>query len=398
MVYGQDSGNVSASPATPGRRTRTAALAPRNAVQRKTREPAEIETQTRPPDREIQMPPEVVGTSGGELQMPPEQIGIATGDDYVDNGMYCDRNAGGVGCDLLYPGQRGRMLQELRDFIDTDFESLRSALKNIRMEELVKKDEGGISVFTILVLEGLEMFLSGGADRVLEFAAEQAEHAIKKGSKRLLHEALVSAPIHKVVHSAVDLAIKSAKEKGAAIAEEPPPDPGSEFEATRSATVAFLDAIDDDIPAMKTKLQHDLPAHLTSDALLYLAWCVYHPGNSNKPSNFEEVIRNKIGRFKMSGLPKVGSFAIEHGWQYESRRVFWMDKGHTRLGLWERVTAKKDGTDVFGLPVDTPWEFKGPIEREFYAEAKRLNAERWGGEILDAPDIGEPHEKTKGYL
>jgi hypothetical protein len=339
-------------------------------------------------------------SSPKNIDMPPDQMGYETGDDYVDKGPYCDANADAPGCDLLYPAQRDRLVRELQDDVAGAMQSLRSALLKLRTEELMKQEEGGIGVFGILFIEGLEMLLTGGADRALEYIQKTGEKAlektIKNQAKKALYQAMASAPIHKVVHTGVELAIKVSKEKVAKAAEDA--EPSTQFEARKDAIVGLLDDVDNEIPRIQDSLQHQMPAHLVSDALLILAWTAYKPDNGNTPQDYENVLREKIARFKLSGLPEVGSFAINHGWQFENKRVFWMDKAHRDLGIYARTTNTKDDTDVFGLPMNTKWEFESYIPEEFRGEALKLNKERWGEEVTEAPDLSHPRERERGYV
>jgi hypothetical protein len=319
--------------------------------------------------------------ASGDIEMPPQTARVDLGDDYLDRGTVCDADPNRGDC-FLTPGQRSRVLSEYQSRVGAAMGFLALAIEGLKTETLLKQSEGGLSIIAILVLEGIEMIVTGGAHRALEFAKQYGEHALEhlaQGRSKAMMEALSRAPVEKLM-VATELAIKTGKESVALAAEEPAMGTGEA--ADKSAVIGLLDGIEAKVPMMEQSLREKVPASL-NDPLLLLAWMMWDARNGHSVAAYQHALREKIGRFKMSGLTKMGSIPINGGWDYENTRVFWMDKRHRHLGLYKKTTPHPDGQNRSGQ--DASWEYEHMIDPEFVEAAVALHQQRWGGPVQDAP-------------
>lgn len=311
------------------------------------------------------------------------QIGLLTGNALVDRGVPCEADPSGPGCTLFSPIQRTRMLAEYHQRVDSAMLFLGMSLDQLRTETLIERAEEHAPILGLLLFGGIAAILGMGFEQGMEALKSAGESALERAGvdladesfRRTALEAIAKAPVQGIAKSA-EIAIDVGREKTSHAMEGV----RAGGEALRkNAVLMLIDSVVAQMPAIATALHEQIPARLVSDALIFLAWMQMAP-ERHSVAIYKGTLEGKIARFKMSGLAEMGSHPNFSTWHTDAVRVFWMDKTHRHLGLFERSSAHADGRDG-------AWEYKRPVEEEFREVAIEVCRARWG-EVTEMPHEG----------
>lgn len=345
-------------------------------------------------------------TISGHLTAPSAQI--STGQPLVDKGLGCtDKPMGTEGC-FLSPARRGLLLAECHGRILRAEIHFTSALNQIRVDELLKKEPEKSALLMELLIDVIGHV---GVSTVLKAFAALKGGAIE-GVQQYVENAnelpaAMSAESSGHLTTALSMAAGLGK-KTATTELGPQTDPTKPEEGTQKASnVAYLSYLESRAGTIYQYISEDMIAGLSDSLLLTLTEAFDTKHHSVEV--YKQELSGKLKRFDGSGVRKLGvtkneSFdLISDGTWLHDTRAFWVKSPlGRRLGLYQRAyqpipdtvmtdhfTRRRDATPFDRVAMEMqdyaqrPFTFVRYVPLEFEAAAVAMHTAKWHAEPVE---------------
>lgn len=258
------------------------------------------------PGRSTATAPANAGPAAAQALEPGKQT--LSGNQLVDHAAVCDANPAASGC-FLPAQQRGYLVSFYVGRVSEASGACRSALGNLRMENLLEKDTDNFPVIAGIVLDligGYALSMISTAVRNLRKAGDEKIRELQKlmqfpESKAAVARGPMQEGLLGLTEIGVGMASKAVVDnvKGGIKGLVCPPQADK-----KAAALAYVNLLMDQCGLAFMELRETSPG-LASDAEMIALYEGFHPSN-HKTSHYQTQLREKIDRLTHSNITSIG--------------------------------------------------------------------------------------------
>jgi hypothetical protein len=319
------------------------------------------------------------------------------GDEYVDNEAVCEGKDDSVpGC-FLTDRKRDKVINKLFLFVQTALTNYKLALVELKIDELLKKEEDLSWVlslaldlagahFAIVLARALQNVQKAGAKRIEELIlhAGAAGNFNEKSWLARADRMVASVTpgrietLAKFGMGAAGLGVKSTAKEGLNVATQ----------TTKAATISYIDQLKDACdPAFMAFLNH-VSVH-TADAELVVVLEGMKP-EYHSTSAYKESLGEKIARFRQSGVLDIGrkeANADNYGGKLmrDTRVVYVQDINRKKTPWYQRQEGKTSSGSGYIRPGDPLYDQIDGKNPKHQAAWSKFGPRGAGAATLDRP-------------
>lgn len=336
------------------------------------------------------------------------------GDKYIDDGAVCDgKGLETPGC-LFGDAQRSRLIDDLRTRIGDAMSNYKTALTQLRFDELMKKDADlhwaaaialdllGVHLARVVGEAAMQLKAAG----VSRLASHMEGRYLSDKSLRTRAEQMLASMDAKFVDGNVKAVFVPLK-KGVAAATKT--EANRDNKSEKQATIAFIDQLANKCDVGFRAFGSHVAGYAT-DAEIAAVWEGFAP-HHHSLGQYKDVLGEKLARFRKSGVNELGrkkarDREFRRAEIIRDKRVVWKVHGPNWRTLWYQShdshynpdvirRGDPDTFDLFGdqhehltfgdRSRDGDLAFDGQVPNEFVEVALARSEQIWGTTI-EIPD------------
>jgi hypothetical protein len=300
--------------------------------------------------------PNDTGVSATELSKAPDigtvkpapsdyQFTAETGDRWADHGSFCDGKAQTPICFMSDP-QRQKFIVDIKDRILRAGENYKHALQQLRVDELMKKEEDLSWVLSLaldlvgahiinVAADALQRFKSSAIKKLSEAALDAARHgAYDPTSASATVEAMLAGVSKESISQKVKFGVGTLQKNGAGVIKT---ELNKEKQTEKAATISFIDQLKTQCDAAFEALGANAAAD-ANDVELQALYDGMDP-KFHTINIYAEQLAAKLERFRRSGVTRIGrQYDTDKQWSridvIRDTRVVWMKHDNGSKTLW----------------------------------------------------------------
>lgn len=338
-------------------------------------------------------------SGGGALNKPDP---YKTGHDYADKGAACE--GGGPDC-FLEPEQRQRVIEVYQGRVNAALTQYLSALTELGVEELLKKEEDSDWLFELL-LDVIGSVALKGAMKV--FGALKEGGAVNAITEAVSNTGIVEKAMLKVEDKQVEAALK----KGIDVGRKALPKKPTKSDVTKKdLNLSYIDLLKINAGSLYEHLRESALAGAGDSGLVSMMGA-FQASQGHMAAHYKVAIQERIDRFHKTGVAKIGITKKQRSdkeiQNNEDNRVqqkaFWVTTPFgRRLALYERrhvATVPEKVDEYYNGPVlgaskaapdemgkrdldGHPFKFKSYVPVDFTEHAVQIHTAFWSEEPIE---------------
>lgn len=259
-------------------------------------------------------PREMVPEVGRQTLVQAQQNGgqnsaVPIGNQFVDNGAACAQS-GATGNCFLNPDQRGRLVDKFGERVLAAEIQYVAALEELRVDELLKKDPEGGSIWLDLILEVIVAVTIPALGRAMTALRSGTANAVWEYAKTDLQTAgrIASTLRSDAGKASIDSFIKAAVTKGKTAASGFVKDHSQakvEAHDKKQANVGFLSILTDQAAQIYQDIRENAPAG-ADDGMLAVLFQAFDAAMGHTKSVYKAEVQAKLARFEKSNVGEIG--------------------------------------------------------------------------------------------